>query len=333
MIGLGRIGWSLEEDPLRYHPCTHAGSLHRLRKPSGKRDFFFMLDGVSDLNPESIHRFMDWWKKPGPVTSSDWKKMLRLTRPKFVIIATPPESHVEIASEAILQGATHILVEKPVARNAREASRLLRLARKKNVSVYVNFERRFHPGYMKIKSLIEGKIPGNGIRSIRGRVLTGSGFDPSSGQGTLFHDAIHWIDLLLWYAGTPKKTEAILRNTYNPLPTESVFLRMEYPEFVASLETSGDRRYFEFEMEIDWKDRRMLIGNEGFRFFTSTGSKRYSGFRELSSGTFSYKKKNPWMLLYEAILNDLGQNRRGNLRMLEDAIEGLRIVDRVYSPI
>ena len=30
LVGLGRIAWTLEDDPKRDHPCTHAGALANL---------------------------------------------------------------------------------------------------------------------------------------------------------------------------------------------------------------------------------------------------------------------------------------------------------------
>ena len=31
LVGLGRIAWTLEDDPKRDHPCTHAGALASLQ--------------------------------------------------------------------------------------------------------------------------------------------------------------------------------------------------------------------------------------------------------------------------------------------------------------
>ena len=45
LIGLGRIASKLENDPLRYHPCTHAGVLF---SSFGKKHF--LLTGIYDTN-------------------------------------------------------------------------------------------------------------------------------------------------------------------------------------------------------------------------------------------------------------------------------------------
>src|SRR5512138_718214 len=52
LVGLGRIAWMLESDRLRYHPCTHAGSLLAV---GGAR----VVAGC-DLEPDRRERFADW---------------------------------------------------------------------------------------------------------------------------------------------------------------------------------------------------------------------------------------------------------------------------------
>lgn len=67
-----------------------------------------------------------------------------LTQADAVIIATPSETHFEIAKNAILSGK-HVLCEKPIAFDYREAVTLYRLAQDMDVVFMAGHTERFNP--------------------------------------------------------------------------------------------------------------------------------------------------------------------------------------------
>ncbi len=69
------------------------------------------------------------------------------------IIATPAETHYEIAKMLIMAGK-HVLVEKPMALSISDSEELLLLSKKFNVNVMVGHVLLFHPAIMKIKEII-----------------------------------------------------------------------------------------------------------------------------------------------------------------------------------
>lgn len=74
------------------------------------------------------------------------------------IIATPTESHHELATLVLEHGAP-VLVEKPLTPTAAEARDLQRLSLEKGVSLMVGHVLLFHPAIQKIKTLLtEGRI-------------------------------------------------------------------------------------------------------------------------------------------------------------------------------
>jgi len=74
-------------------------------------------------------------------------------------IATPPITHFEIAKKIINSGF-HVLVEKPLTLNLKDAIELNELAKQKNINLMVGHLLLFHPAFMKIKSLIESGLLG-----------------------------------------------------------------------------------------------------------------------------------------------------------------------------
>jgi len=73
-------------------------------------------------------------------------------------VATPAESHYEIAEQIITAGR-HVLVEKPLTLNSIDAIKLRDLAQKHSVNLMVGHVLLFHPAFKKIKSLLnEGTL-------------------------------------------------------------------------------------------------------------------------------------------------------------------------------
>ncbi len=73
-------------------------------------------------------------------------------------VATPAETHFEVGSYLLRHGK-HVLIEKPIALNTKEAGALKELADKHNVNLMVGHVLLFHPAIIKIKELIDsGKI-------------------------------------------------------------------------------------------------------------------------------------------------------------------------------
>ncbi len=76
------------------------------------------------------------------------------------VVATPAETHHEIASKIISTGK-HVLVEKPLALTIEDAEEMVNLADKYAVNLLVGHLLLFHPAIIKIKELINGGTIGN----------------------------------------------------------------------------------------------------------------------------------------------------------------------------
>ena len=362
LIGLGRIAWGLERDPLRAKPCTHAGALaHHLKKPGGRRSGFELV-GVCDRHAEKIAAFLKWWSSNAAsgrnqntgaasrknrrdaadavkvdagffAAHENHRELLAAARPEFVIIATRTDSHLAIAADAMRAGARGILLEKPIGMNLREARKLERLARETGTRVWVNFERRYHPAYRLVKRFVDEERLGP-LRSIQGQVLTwplraGANTASADIAGPLLHDAIHWLDLLIWYAGKPDRVNArMLESRAVPGVEDTAFLDLGYPEFQARLESGGRRNYFEFTIQLDFEHGRIRSGNEGHFWYRSKPSKRYQNFRDLQpfQPTIPRKNENPWLALYDDIRRETASDAPISFDRLSEAVAGMEIV-------
>ena len=73
-----------------------------------------------------------------------------------VIIATPAETHFEVAQKCILAGK-NVLVEKPITLLTTEAKRLIDIAESNNKKLMVGHILLYHPAIIKIKELIKSE--------------------------------------------------------------------------------------------------------------------------------------------------------------------------------
>jgi len=138
IIGQGRSGRSI-----------HAGQI-------GEMPRMYRLVAVSD--PMKIRRdraVADF----GCDAYADYKPLLKRDDLDLVINATPSHLHVPVTVE-ILKAGHNVLVEKPLAKRARDADKLIALA-KKTGKVFAIFQQsRFAPYFQQVKKVIDSGVLG-----------------------------------------------------------------------------------------------------------------------------------------------------------------------------
>ncbi len=138
-----------------------------------------------------------------------------------VVISTPNFTHYPLCMQALNAGK-HVLIEKPMAVNLRQADEMIALAKKKHLMLQVNQTLRFTPAYVKIKELIDAGRIGKPlhIRCLRASSATpdkswspgASWFTSKKSAGGLVMDiAVHMADFLGWCFGGTEKVFAVNR--------------------------------------------------------------------------------------------------------------------------
>lgn len=333
LIGLGRIAWRLEKDRFRTKPCTHAGALRTLSND-------FELVAACDTNAGRRNEFARWWRKPIAIQIANSELSKFADAVDLAIIAAPSEEHAELAERVIALGIPGIVLEKPITLDGAGARRLARRIERAGALCWINFERRYHNAYRAAADLLRSGALGD-LRSIHGTMLTAAS-PPGATAGILVHDAVHWIDLLLWYAGPPQRVRARTIQSRDPVVRQDhMYCTFDYPAFRASLEAGGRRGYFEFEMRVDCSQGRIVLANGGQRFFRAGPSRRYQGFKELHEFRPVKKRNNPWLCFYSEIAADLrlalnspSTANRADLysrsrQRVDDAVRGLELIDQL----
>jgi UDP-N-acetylglucosamine 3-dehydrogenase len=148
------------------------------------------LIAVCDVNPERARSIANQFGvKPYTNTS----KLLKNQKIDAVSICT---WSTKLAKESLkaLKMKKHVLVEKPMATNSKQAKKLLEIAEKNSVCLTVGFLMRFIPGLKKIKEAIESKKIGDMVCANAKRV---SQWPERIGDvGVVKDTAIHDIDIM-----------------------------------------------------------------------------------------------------------------------------------------
>ena len=148
------------------------------------------LIAVCDINPERARKIaLQFGAKPYTNTS----KMLRNKRINAVSICTWSTKLAKEARKA-LKMKKHVLVEKPMATNTKQAKKLLESANENSVLLSVGFLMRFIPGLKRIKKAVEQKKIGDMVCANAKRV---SQWPERIGDiGVVKDTAIHDIDIM-----------------------------------------------------------------------------------------------------------------------------------------
>ncbi len=132
------------------------------------------------------------------------------------IVATPHDSHVQIA-KAFLENGASVLVEKPLAPTLMEALDVIDTAKRNDCELMVNNFRRLYPSYQHVKEIVDSNAMG-ALKRIT--IQDGSAFDwPSTSgfrtrdaqkaRGVLLDRGAHSTDVVCWWmGGRPRILEA-----------------------------------------------------------------------------------------------------------------------------
>lgn len=146
-----------------------------------------------------------------------------------VVVATPHPSHAELTIAALEAGA-HVLCEKPLAPEVREADAMIAAADRAGRLLGVCFQQRFRPVIAAARRLVdEGRLGALVRASIVDplyrpnayyRTADWRGTWKGEGGGVLMNQAPHTLDLLCHLAGPPATVWGVAQRRAQPMEAE-----------------------------------------------------------------------------------------------------------------
>lgn len=170
--------------------------------------------GVSDLSKRALDDAKILGVKK---TFTNYEQLLKEPNLDSVIIGLPTHLHLDCAIRAIEAGK-HVLLEKPIARNVKEAKEIVSAAQRNSVKLMIGYPHRFNPAFRELKEKIESGELGDVEIAYATFISSGPffhrtvGYVPSpvpewwfdkelTGGGALMDLGCHLINLLRWYFG------------------------------------------------------------------------------------------------------------------------------------
>jgi len=137
-----------------------------------------------------------------------------------VIISTPTDTHMDISIKC-LEAGKHILVEKPIALDLKEAARIVEAGEKNNRIVMVGMNNRFRTDVMMQRTFVKSKEVGNVFYVKTGWLKMKSSKEKwfmeadKAGGGVFVDNGIAMLDLGMWMLGFPEVKSVSAINYYH----------------------------------------------------------------------------------------------------------------------
>ena len=301
IVGCGKIAGNYDQ-PLSPEVRTHAKAYQE--HPDCE------LISVCDESMERARVFSETWCVDRVFASLE--ELLEYRVPDLLSICTPTVTHEELCMIACRAGVKFIWLEKPAGVSVKSTERIRDVASSYSATVWVNYFRRYSPGFQTMKRDVAKIAPLRSVRAIYTKGLRNNGS--------------HMLDLMRFLFG-----EMNIISVSEILPDDA------YPTLncVASIPTLNvdliglDYKDYEiFELDIIGASGRVIMRNGGreIQVFSASESSAYSGYKNLECVAAYPGYSSAFML------DGLSRALRGaSMPSLEDDIEVQKLIEDLSS--
>jgi predicted dehydrogenase len=243
-----------------------------------------------------------------------------------VCITTPSGSHLEPALAAIRAGK-HLVIEKPIEITAARTDEILRAAEAARVQIAPIFQGRFGDGARHVKAAVDAGrlgrlvLASNYVKWHRTAqyYMPPRGLYANDGGGAVINQAIHGLDLLLWFAGVPAEVFA--------WRTRRVHTGIEVEDTACAVLKFRDGALGAFEASTalwpGWSRRHELCGEHGSIVLEDDRIVRWE-FREARPEDDAIRAGGQANALGSGASNPSAISVEGHRRQLQDFVDALR---------
>ena len=277
--------------------------------------------------------------------TTEWREVAAHPGIEAVVVATTNNNLLPVTIAA-LAGRKHVLCEKPLGRNSREAKEIMDAAKDANKILKVGFNHRHHPAIWQAHELAQaGKI--GPLMNIRAAYGHGGrpGYDREwrgnaelAGGGELLDQGVHIVDLCRWFLGDIVQASGMVGTWFwqvAPLEDNGFALLRTEKGQVAMLHTSWTQWKNLFRFEIFGRDGYLIVDGLG----GSYGPERLNmGRRRPESGapeeqTWDFPGPDPsWEAEWQEFKLAIAENRQP----LGNGYDGYRVakvIDAIYESV
>ena len=165
-----------------------------------------------------------------PVRFDSYEKMAFSDVIDAAYIAVPHSGHIG-CSCLMMNNGKHVLCEKPMAVNSKEAEEMFRCARENNVLLMEAMWARLVPGTIKMLELVENGVLGD-ILGVEGKFCYSMDedemdhhvFKRENGGGSLLDVGVYGLNFASWYLGKDVETINAQSDIYNGVDSHTCVL-------------------------------------------------------------------------------------------------------------
>jgi UDP-N-acetyl-2-amino-2-deoxyglucuronate dehydrogenase len=297
------------------------------------------LIAVCDKVPEMMEFYI---KQYGAKPYIDLTEMLRNDDIDIVCICTPSGLHAPLAVD-VANAKKHVVVEKPIALTMEDADAIIEACERNNVKLSVVHPNRFRPVVQELKKIVDenrlGKISHANatVRWNRNQEY----YDQAPWRGTkafdggvLMNQAIHNLDLLLWFMGDVEEVYSMAATRLRNIEAEDVstgVIRFKNGALgVVEAATTIYPRNFEESLSIFGETGTIKIGGPNAIYF------EHFNVASIDDETTNYLinkvKEDPFGKPgHQWILEDMIQAIKENRKPIVDGYEGRKALQLVLA--
>ncbi len=208
--------------------------------------------------------------EPRPFMAADFDRMIRETKPQFVIVTTTDATHDEYIIRALDAGCD-VITEKPMTTTAEKAQRILDAVKRSGRHIRVTFNYRYSPPRSQIKELLmNGEIGDVLSVDFTWLLNTKHGADyfrrwhsnKAISGGLMVHKSTHHFDLVNWWLGaSPELVHAFgSRQFYTPAMAKRMGLDSHHQRCLTCPEKQKCNFYFDLAADPGLK--ALYLDNE-----------------------------------------------------------------------
>jgi len=310
IVGCGRIGSEVDDDPKRKIVSSHAGAYSAVDGVE--------LVAVSDANEAKLDKCGKKWNVPSLYI--DYKEMLRKEDLDILSVCTWNSTHLNIVKEAVKNGVKAIFCEKPIAESLKSAKKIVELCNKNNVILQIEHQRRFNKFHQEIRAFLQGGKLGE-IQQVTFYYTAG-----------IANTGSHMFDLMRFFFGEVKWIQGIYSKNLSPNPNDpNIDGWLQLESGLSIFVQACDSQFFSiFEMDCIGTKGRLNLTNGGFDidFYEVRDSVNFTGYKELYRSDLSIYKEIPNEFILNGVkhLVECLKNGQKSTSSGEDGLKSLEII-------
>ena len=274
----------------------------------------------------------------------DYKEILDREDIDVVHITTPHYNHYEIALDFI-RHRKNLLIEKPLTLSIKEAETLVEESEKNDVYTAIVYQNRLNKTSAYLKKLLNEEKYGKilGVKGILAwcrepEYYLGSdwkGTIDKEGGGVLINQAIHTLDLMLWFGGNVKTVKGSvhknrLTNEIEVEDTVEAFIIFENDAKGIFYATNNYSYDSSVELEVHCERGILNIKNNKLRLFSDDEEVLLAeeNFTKNEFNKKCYGNSHETLIkgFYESVLG-----KTKNYIDIKEGIKALKVIEKIYN--